>query len=193
MPASIVSSDTWPGVGGVLGLTKAGIADAKAKGVQPAGGGGFAYLRGPDDALIEYQGNQPRERFNHIHMWQEQPFCAQLWYQRHLNQRPATAAATAAPPRTEANCRVERGPDKTWPALTHDGMYRTPSLTSMAFSDVSLFAYMNQTDTPLASPRGHLIDHYGLRVADLDAWIAKLRAEGVTFLEPPYALATTGR
>ena len=184
----VVSSDTWPGVGGVLGLTKAGIAAAKAKGVQPAGGGGFAYVRGPDDALIEYQGNQPRERFNHIHMYQEQPLCAQLWYQRHLNQRPAPAGATAAPPRTEATCRVERGPDRTWPALNHDGMYRTPSLTSMAFSDVSLFAYMNQTDRPLASTRGHLIDHYGLRVADLDGWIAKLRGEGVTFLEPPYAL-----
>ena len=67
-------------------------------------------------------------------------------------------------------------------------MYRTPSLTSMAFSDVSLFAYMNQTGTPLASTRGHLVDHYGLRVADLDAWIAKLRGEGVTFLEPPATL-----
>ena len=52
-----VSSDTWPGSGGLLGLTRSGIAEAKAKGVQPAGGAGFAYLRGPDDALIEYQGN----------------------------------------------------------------------------------------------------------------------------------------
>src|SRR5205823_1544730 len=33
-----VSSDTWPGTDGVLGLTKAQIAEAKAKGVQPAGG-----------------------------------------------------------------------------------------------------------------------------------------------------------
>jgi hypothetical protein len=56
---------------------------------------------------------------------------------------------------------------------------------------VSLFAYMNQTDTPLASTRGQLIDHFALRVADLDAWIAKLHAEGVTFLEPrPYALGS---
>ena len=181
-----VNSDTWPGTGGILGLTKAGIADAKANGVRPAGGAGFAYLRGPDDALVEYQGNMPAERFNHVHMFQEQPFCAQLWYQAHLNQAPGRGAPS--PARTEANCRVARGPEKTWPALTHDGMYRTPSLTSMAFSDVTLNAYMNQTDTPLASTRGHLIDHIGLRVADLDAWIAKLRAEGVTFLEPPYSL-----
>src|SRR4051794_15438638 len=78
-----VSSDTWPGTGGVLGLTKTQIAEAKAKGVQPAGGGGFAYLEGPDGALVEYQGNMPIERFNHVHMWQEEVFCSQLLYQRH--------------------------------------------------------------------------------------------------------------
>ena len=178
------SGDTWPGTGGQLGLTKAGLADAKAKGVKPSGGAGFAYLRGPDDAIIEYQGNMPAERFNHIHMYHEQPFCAQLWYQTHLNM---TAGGRAnQPARTAANCRVERGPDKSWPALTYDGMYRTPSLTSMAFSDVSLYAYMNQSATPLAPTRGHLMDHFALSVASLDSWIAKLRAENVTFLEPPY-------
>jgi catechol 2,3-dioxygenase-like lactoylglutathione lyase family enzyme len=180
------SADTWPGSGGSLGLTKAGIADAKAKGVKPSGGAGFAYLRGPDDAIIEYQGNMPAERFNHIHMYHDQPFCAQLWYQTHLNM--ASGGRGNQPQRTEANCRVERGADKTWPALTYDGMYRTPSITSMAFGDVSLYAYMNQTDKPLAPTRGHLMDHYGLSVNNLDAWIAKLRAENVTFLEQPYTV-----
>src|SRR6266567_4687074 len=71
----LVSSDTWPGTGGVLGLTKAQIADAKAKGVQPAGGAGFGYLQGPDNALVEYAGNHPAERFNHVHMYQDDPFC----------------------------------------------------------------------------------------------------------------------
>ena len=33
--AVFVSSDTWPGTGGVLGLTKAQIAEARAQGVQP--------------------------------------------------------------------------------------------------------------------------------------------------------------
>jgi hypothetical protein len=182
-----ISSDTWPGSGGVLGLTRAGIADAKANGVKPAGGAGFAYLRGPDDALVEYQGNMKVERFNHVHMFQDQPLCAQLWYQRHLN--------VAAPPpregqtvRTEANCRVERGADKTLPALDWDGMYRTPSITNTLFGDVSLFWYMNQRDTPAASTRGHLMDHIALRVANLDAWIAKLRTEHVAFLEQAYAI-----
>ena len=176
-----ISSDTWPGAGGVLGLTRSGIADAKAKGVKPAGGAGFAYLRGPDDALVEYQGNMKAERFNHVHMFHDQPFCAQLWYQKHLNV-PLAAKQVA---RTEDTCRVERGPDKTLPALDWDGMYRTPSVTSTVFGDVSLFWYMNQTGTRAASTRGHLMDHIALSVNDLDAWVAKLRAEKVTFLEQP--------
>jgi catechol 2,3-dioxygenase-like lactoylglutathione lyase family enzyme len=184
-----VSSDTYPGTGGVLGLTRAQVDDARAKGVKPAGGAGFAYLRGPDDALVEYQGNMPAERFNHIHMYQDQPFCAQLWYQRHLNVTyPAPRAGQAV--RTEENCRVERGADKTLPALDWDGMYRTPSITSTTFGDVSLFWYMNQTGTPAASTRGHLLDHIALRVTDLDAWFAKLTSERVTVLEPPHAIGT---
>jgi 4-hydroxyphenylpyruvate dioxygenase-like putative hemolysin len=38
------------------------------------------------------------------------------------------------------------------------------------------------------SSRGHVADHIALSVADLDAWIAKLRREGVRFLEAPYEL-----
>jgi catechol 2,3-dioxygenase-like lactoylglutathione lyase family enzyme len=182
-----VSSDTYPGSGGVLGLTTAGIADAKAKGIKPAGGAGFAYLRGPDDAVVEYQGNMPAERFNHLHMYQEQPFCAQLWYQTHLSVA-ASASRAGSVARTEANCRVERGADKTLPALDSDGMYRTPSITSTTFGDVSLFWYMNQGSAPARPTRGHLMDHYAVSVADLDAWLAKLTTESVTILEPPYTI-----
>lgn len=179
-----ISSDTWPGTGGVLGLTRSGIADAKARGVKPAGGPGFAYLRGPDDALVEYQGNMAAERFNHVHMFHDQPFCAQLWYQKHLNVPVPPKQA----PRTEADCAVPRGADKTLPALDWDGMYRTPSINSTVFGDVSLFWYMNQRDTPAVSTRGHLMDHIALSVRDLDAWIAKLRSTNVVFLQPLYRI-----
>jgi hypothetical protein len=136
---------------------------------------------------VEYQGNMPVERFNHVHMYQEQPFCAALWYQRHLNV-PAPPARAGQSVRTEASCSVERGPDKTLPALDWDGMFRTPSVTSTIFGDVSLFFYMNQGSTPAGSTRGHLMDHFAVGVADLDAWIAKLKAEQVTFLEQPYTI-----
>lgn len=41
--------------------------------------------------------------------------------------------------------------------------------------------------------RGHVDDHIALSVADLDAWVAKLRGEGVRFLEDPYPSATRAR
>lgn len=181
-----VSSDTWPGTGGLLGLTKAQIADAKAKGAQPLGGAGFAYMQGPDGALIEYQGNMPAERFNHVHMYQEQPFCAQIWYAKHLNAGLPRGAVL----KNENNCAVERGPDRTWPALEQQGMFRTPT-AGVLFGDVALNWYMRQTETPLQPTRGRLMDHVGLSVTNLDAWIAKLQREGVRFLEQPYRLGDT--
>src|SRR4051794_9527702 len=54
-----INSDTYPGTGGVLGLTRAKLDEAKKNNVKPAGGPGFAYIRGPDDALIEVQGDMP--------------------------------------------------------------------------------------------------------------------------------------
>jgi len=66
-------------------------------------------------------------------------------------------------------------------------MYRTPA-APVTFGDVSLNSYMRQDDHPLVSTRGQLADHFALSVHDLDAWITKLRSEGVRFLETPYNL-----
>jgi catechol 2,3-dioxygenase-like lactoylglutathione lyase family enzyme len=185
----IVSSDTYPGAGGVYGLgeTKEQMAEAQAKGVKPAGGPGFAYLTGPDDALIEVAGASDPERFNHVHMWQDEPYCAQIWYQEHLN---ATAPhREGAPIYTKANCHVARGV-RTWPSLTRDGMYRYPT-AGVQFSDVAMMWYMDQTDKPLGATQGHLMDSVGLSVGDLDAWVAKLKAENVTFLKQVFRIGST--
>jgi catechol 2,3-dioxygenase-like lactoylglutathione lyase family enzyme len=184
-----ISSDSWPGTGGVPGRTKAQIAEAKAQGIQPTRSGGFGYMKGPDDALVEYAGNHPAERFNHVHMFQDDPFCAQIWYQQHLNA-PVFAGRTSAAGMTESTCQVPRGPERSWPALERQGMFRSPS-AAVVFGDVALPWYMRQDEKPLASSRGHLYDHIALTVADLDAWVAKLRGEGVRFLEEPYRLGAT--
>ena len=61
-------------------------------------------------------------------------------------------------------------------------------MNALLFSDVSIYGYMNQSDAPLLSTRGHVMDHFGLGVTNLDAWIAKLRAAGVRFLEERYTI-----
>jgi hypothetical protein len=186
----VISSDTFPGAGGVYGLgeTQEQMAENIAKGIKPTGGPGFAYLMGPDNALIEEAGASNPERFNHVHMWQDEPFCAQLWYQKHLNA-PVSAPRPGAPVYTEANCHVPRGV-LTWPSLTKNGMYRYPT-AGVQFSDVSMMWYMDQTDKPLAPTRGHLMDSVGLGVTNLDAWVAKLKAEKVTFLRQPFKIGDT--
>jgi catechol 2,3-dioxygenase-like lactoylglutathione lyase family enzyme len=184
-----VNSDSWPGgggPGGALGRTKSQIAEAKALGIKPAGGAGFSYIGGPDGATIEYLGNQPAERFNHVHMYQDDPFCAQLWYRKHLN----APAGGRGPQHTEADCKEARGAERSWPALEKEGMYRVPQ-AGVAFDDVALNWYMNQGDSPLAPTRGHLADHFALSVANLDAWVAKLQKENVKFLQKIYKLGET--
>jgi hypothetical protein len=183
-----VSSDTWPGTGGLLGLTRAQIAEARAKGVEPRGGAGFAYLQGPDRAIVEYQGDMPVERFNHVHMYQEDPICAQLWYQKHLNA-PVSPTPAGQTPHSEADCKVEHS-ERSWPSLEREGSIRQPS-GGVIFDDVALNWYVRQADKPLAGTRGHLADHIALSVSDLDAWIAKLRGEAVTFLAEPYKFGDT--
>ena len=172
--AVFINSDTWPGTGGTLGRTRAQIADAKAQNIQPAGGGGFAYLQGPDGATVEYQGNMPAERFNHVHMYQEDPVCAQLWYMKNLSGKGRAVQ------KSESNCKVERG-EPSWPALDKEGTIRVPS-GGVTFDDVSLQWYARQASQPLVSTRGHLADHVALSVTNLDAWVLKLRTAGVKFL-----------
>lgn len=180
----LINSDTWPAPkGGAPGLTRAQIAEAIATNVQPNGGGGFAYMEGPEGALVEYVGDHPAERFDHVHLWQEDPGAALAWYQKHLN-----APVRAGFPPLAAG--TKRGTERSWPSLTLDGMFREPR-AGIVFGDVVLTWYANQWDTPLVPSRGQLQDHIAFGVADLDAWADKLRSEGVTFLEPVYSLGET--
>jgi catechol 2,3-dioxygenase-like lactoylglutathione lyase family enzyme len=185
----LINSDTWPAPkGGAPGLTRAQIAEAKANHTQPLGGGGFAYMRGPDGALVEYVGDHPAERFDHVHLWQEDPYAAAEWYQVHLNA--PLRAGSPVPPTGSPERQVKRGPERSWPALNQEGMFRDPR-AGVVFGDVALAWYSNQWDSPLVSSRGQLQDHIALSVVDLDAWIRKLQAEGVVFLEQPYRLGGT--
>ncbi len=181
--AAYVSSD-------VLGGTQKEIDDARAGGKKPAGGPGVLYIWGPDGALIENVGNVPVpiERFNHVHLYQNDPYCAQVWYQRHLNADVAVNLAPALP-HTDNECKVPRG-DKSFPALVKGGMYRIPA-SGVMFDDVNFIWPVNQSDTPLKSHEGHVLDRIALSVPNLDAWNAKLKGEGVKFLQDTHPLGDT--
>ena len=182
----LISSDTWPNIGNVLGLTKAQIAEAKAKGLGPAGRRRLRLYEGSRQRACRICREPPGRAL--------QP-CAPLSGgpdRRAALVSKASERAGAAGLRADTQPRgtSARGPDRTWPALNREGMFRTPR-AGVEFGDVSMMWYANQGDRPLASSRGQLQDHIGLSVADLDAWIDKLRGEGVKFLEEPYPLGDT--
>lgn len=182
-----VNTDSWPGM-----LTRSQIAEAKTKGIKPNPVGGWAYLRGPDDVIVEYHGDFPRERFNHVHMWQEHPFCAERWYQTHLLAAESPSwpmRGGVARPQQNSPCEVPDG-EPTWPSLERRGTIRVPP-GGVSFDDVEINWYPNQSDTPLASSLGQAIDHVALSVSNLDAWVVALRAQGVKIVREPYALGDT--
>lgn len=179
----LISSDTWPGAGGVLGRTPSQIAEAKAAGVQATRSGGFAYMQGPDNAIVEYAGDYPAERFNHVHMFQEDPHAAEWWYEEHLGAAPLPTAAARSKPTQPA----QKGPQPSYPALEREGLFREPS-GGVCFGDVWLPWYMRQGDRPLADTRGGLYDHFAISVTNFDAWVHKLRNEDVTFLDEPHTV-----
>ena len=69
-------------------------------------------------------------------------------------------------------------------------VFRAPR-GGVTFGDVDLIWYPNQGESPLASSLGQFQDHLALSVTDLDAWIAKLKSEDVTFLSDVYPLGDT--
>jgi hypothetical protein len=186
-PMVDITSDTYPG-----NLTAEQTAQAKANNTQPSHTGGYEYMEGPDGAMYENNGNSS-ERFDHLHMFATDPVCAALWYAEHLGSpRPAARGRAGDPPPapyTEANCHQAYGPP-TYPSPTKEGWLRAPTAVAR-FDDVAFYIIPKQGSGPLAPTRGQVVDHMGLSVADLPATVARLKREGVKFLEEIHPWGTS--
>jgi catechol 2,3-dioxygenase-like lactoylglutathione lyase family enzyme len=178
-----MSSDTLPGL-----PTQEQILALRAKGVQPTHKGGFGYLRGPDNVLVENAQGGPTEpeRFNHVHMFHEHPLCAIQWYVAHLG---ATVPPSVALPPAGTDCKQRYSPP-TWPSFyKFPGFVREPS-GSVRFDDIDILI-RPWPGGGLASPRGYVVDHWAVSVADLPGTVAQLKSEGVTFLEEVHPWGNT--
>ena len=159
--------------------TTARLLELRAQGAQPVRVGGFQYLRGPDGALVENAGNfPPAEYFNHVHLFHEDPACAQLWYVTHLGIGAGGQGRGA--PITADNCKRPYE-DVTWPAFDKAGMVRNPA-GAVPVSDMASIL-IRPRHGPYVSPRGQIVDHFALSVPDLDAVVARLKGEGVKVTE----------
>ena len=172
-----MSSDTLPGL-----PTQEQILEMRGKGVQPTRKGGFGYLRGPDGALIENAEAGQVERFNHVHMYHEHPFCAIRWYVAHLGATmPQGQTAGGSPAPISGECKQLYSPP-TWPSFfKFPGFVREPS-GSVMFDDIQILI-RPWPGGGLVSTRGHIVDHWALSVADLEPTMSRLKSEGVKVLE----------
>jgi len=98
-------------------------------------------------------------------------------------------ADDAAPGLTEATCKQPRGVDPSWPSLSKEGTYRSPT-AGISFSGVAMNWYPNQGSRPLETTRGHPMDHVGLSVTDLDAWWPSSNARASLSWKRPMSWAT---
>jgi hypothetical protein len=179
-----MSSDVLPGL-----PTQEQILEMRAKGVQPTREGGFGYLRGPDDAMIENAQSGQVERFNHVHMYHEYPLCAIQWYVTHLGATSPQGSGGVPVAPTTGNCKQLYGPP-TWPSFfKFPGFVREPS-GSVLFDDINILI-RPWPGGGLVSPRGHIVDHWALSVSDLDSTVARLKSEGIKFLEEIHAWGNT--
>jgi predicted enzyme related to lactoylglutathione lyase len=171
-----ISSDALPNF-----PTTAKIGELRSQGVQPARVGGFQYLRGPDASLVENAGNFPSEYFNHVHMFHEDPACAQLWYTTHLiGGVPGAGGQGRGTPITADNCKRSYE-EVTWPAFDAIGMVRNPAGAVLVSDMASIL--IRPRHGPYVSPRGQIVDHFALSVPDLEATMSRLKREGVKVTE----------
>ena len=172
-----MSSDTLPGL-----PTQEQILEMRAKGTQPTRQGGFGYLRGPDGAMIENAQSGTTERFNHVHMYHEHPRCAMEWYQTHLGATMPAGRGGAAPAAPVAeDCHTKTYAPPTWPSFAKTGFVRDPA-GGVLFDDISI-SIRPWPGGGLVSTRGKIYDHWALSTANLDTTSARLKREGVKFLE----------
>jgi predicted enzyme related to lactoylglutathione lyase len=136
----------------------------------------FAYMKGPDGALVEINSSQTRA-FIHVHLYSDAPLCAAEWYQKQLG------AVSRAAPRT-GPCEVPFGaPSEPL------GVIRSPA-TTVRIGEISLIVYPRQRPGPLVSTRGHVVDHIAVSYPNVEAQLERLRNSGVKVLEELHRFGT---
>lgn len=137
----------------------------------------YAYVLGPDGALIELN-TANHHHFGHIHLLSDDPIAAGEWYEKMFGVT-----------------RLRKSPA---PHLYKD-IAIAPS-SSMMMDDVNIIIYPSEFARTshwkswegretFESTQGHVVDHIGISVDNLEDAVAKLKAAGVKILAEPRSVA----
>jgi predicted enzyme related to lactoylglutathione lyase len=140
----------------------------------------FAYMKGPDGALVEINSSQTRA-FIHVHLYSDAPLCTAEWYQKHLGAVRRVNNQSTGP------CEVPFAPPSE-PL----GVIRSPA-ASVRIGEISLIIYPRQHPDPLVSTRGHVVDHIAVSYSEVAAALERLRKSGVKVLEDLHQFGNSGK
>ncbi|HYL38191.1 MAG TPA: VOC family protein [Bryobacteraceae bacterium] len=140
----------------------------------------YAYVDGPDHQLIELN-TANHHHFGHIHMLSKDPIAAGEWYMKEFGLS-----------------RLGRGAPSHEPRM-YRGFQIGPSM-SLMMDNVNIIIYpmeyaktqwpeLWKDRTDFESTRGHVTDHIGFGVDNLDATLARLKSDGVKVTDEPRSVA----
>jgi catechol 2,3-dioxygenase-like lactoylglutathione lyase family enzyme len=136
----------------------------------------FAYVDGPDHALIELNTTN-NHVFQHIHLLSADPVATVQWYAKEFG-----LTTNVGPGRGER--RVVNGL-QVFPMTS----VRVDNVNFIWFPKefASEGVYKKQWEgrKDFASPRGRVIDHFAFSVDNLDMALAQFKRDGVKVLQPP--------
>jgi len=132
----------------------------------------FAYIDGPDHALIEIN-TANNDEFGHVHLFSEDPIAAGEWYETHLGVRITLQREE----RVYKGSQI--GPSASF-RLNHVRVLIWPT------------AYLESIDYEpwngrqnLAPTSGRVLDHIGVAVDDLDKAVEAMRRKGLEVILAP--------
>ena len=135
----------------------------------------FAYVDGPDHALIELNTTPPDDySFGHLHLLSEDPVTAGEWYMHHFGLTLRPGATLSREPRFR--CGRPTGPAAPL-VLGNISFIIYPVGNAKA-----AFPAAWKGRTAIDTSAGHAIDHFALSVPSISETLGRLRAAGVKIL-----------
>ncbi len=132
----------------------------------------YAYVESPDHALIELN-TAGHHRFGHLHLFSADPIAAGQWY---INQFGAKGrVATSREPRMYRGIQI--GPSASVNLDNVNIIIFPVEYTKQAYAE------QWKGKTTFDSTKGRVVDHIGISVDNLAAYLEKLRAAGVKIVE----------
>jgi catechol 2,3-dioxygenase-like lactoylglutathione lyase family enzyme len=136
----------------------------------------YAYVLGPDGALIELN-TAMHHRFGHIHLLSENPVAAAEWYEKQFGVKARKS------PDKRIYRDVQIGPSASF-NLDNVNVIIYP----VEYARTDHWKAWEGRDT-FEATSGHVVDHIGIGVDNLDDAMAKLKAAGVTVLNEARSVA----